>query len=170
MRIPKLIIALVGVVAGVTVVAAGPGGVQPASAAPTTALVKCQSMQSETDSVSAPILVSGCNRPRVTGGSGTSFAIGPAPFPLTWSTGKQTNYNCGGTPTPDCGGPPSGFPKPGRCAAPLIEFDFVGTIATTFGPWTKRFIGDTLVFDVCLTPSFGTEGLVPGTRFEILKP
>lgn len=170
MRLLKVVVALVAMPVTAICVGAGPIAVQTASAAVVTPLVKCGSMQSASDSVAAPIILSDCNRPRLTGGSGSNIAVGPAPYPITWTTGKDINYNCGGDPTPNCGGSPSSYPVPGRCPSGLREFDFVGTVATTSGAWTRRYIGDPLEFDVCLTPSFGVVEVVPGTHFMILRP
>jgi hypothetical protein len=167
MKLLRVVAALVGIAVGATVVAAGPLGVQTASAAPVHPVVRCRTMQSESNSLSALVELSGCNRPRITGGSGTNLLVGPGPYPITWKTRKETNIQCAGL----CGQPPSGFRTPSRCTNPLTrEYDWVGSVATVLGPWTKRFIGDTVAFDVCLTSSFGIDGLVPGTVFMILKP
>jgi len=166
-KLLRVVAALVGIAVGATVVAAGSLGVQTASAAPVHPVFKCRSMQSESNSLSAPIELGGCNRPRITGGSGTNLLVGLGPYPITWSTGKETNIQCAGI----CGEPPSGLRTPSRCTNPLTtEYDWVGSVATVLGPWTKRFIGDTVTFDVCLTSSGGSDGLVPGTVFMILKP
>lgn len=151
-------------------VATGPLEAQVASASVIVPLVKCGSMESEGSVLTVPAELSNCNRPRLTGGSGSNIQVGPGPYPINWATGKEIAFNCGGNPTPDCGGPPSSFPVSGRCPAGLTEFDFVGTVATTLGPWTKRYVGDPLLFDVCLTSGFGVAELVPGTDFMILKP
>jgi hypothetical protein len=161
MRLFRLVGAIAGVPLAATIVAAGPLATQSASATPT-ALVNCRSMQSETNSSSAPVNLSGCNRPRVTGGSGTWAPPGP----LTWSTGKETSFTIISETT---------F-GPGRCRGAPIELDAVGTIVSVSGPWTKRFLGDTVTFDVCLVPvgpdpvGVATEGLVPGTFFTISRP
>jgi hypothetical protein len=157
MRVLKLGAALAGVAVGATVVAAGPLAVQTASAAPTT-LVECRMMQSA--SVAAPVELSGCTRLRITGGSGTTNGFGIGPYPLTWSTGKITNFSTFS----------SSLPSPPRCPTPLVELDFVGTITQVVGPWTKRFLGAPVAFDVCLTNSFGIVELVPGTVFTMIVP
>lgn len=52
----------------------------------------------------------------------------------------------------------------------------MGTIVTVSGPWTKRFLGDTVTFDACVAPMgpdpnyFVTEALVPDTFFTITRP
>lgn len=158
-------VALIAVFA--TVVGLAPVAAQTASAAPVVPLVKCRSMQSESNSLVSPVELSGCNRPRVTGGLGTSFTVGPDPFPIAWATGKQTNYNC---PFRGCGTSPFIFQYPGRCPTSLMEFDAAGTIATVSGPWTRRFIGDTVTYDICVTRELGVDELVPGTAFMIIKP
>lgn len=161
MRLLRLVAAMAGMPLAATIVAAGPLAATSASAAPT-ALVKCQSMQSEAYSSSAPINLTGCSRPRVTGGSGT---WGP-PGPPTWSTGNETSFII----ISDT------FPRPSRCPGAPIEFDAVGTIVSVSGAWTKRFLGDTVTFDACLIPvgpdpgGVATEGLVPGTSFTITRP
>jgi hypothetical protein len=161
MRLFRLVVAIAGMPLAAILVAAGPLGTQSASATPT-ALVKCRSMQSETNSSSAPITLSGCDRPRVTGGTGTWAPPGP----LTWSTGKETKFTI--TSETSFG--------PGRCRSAPIEVDAVGTIVSVSGPWTKRFLGDTVTFDACLVPvgpdpvGVATEGLVPGTFFTISRP
>ncbi len=156
MKLLRLVATMVGLLVGAAILAAGLSGAQAGSAAPPH-VISCQSMQSESNSVFAPIALSGCRRLRTTGGSGTTFATGLGPYPITWSTGKQTNFNARS----------ASFPSPSRCAAPLMEFDFVGTIATVSGPWTKQFLGDAVAFDVCVTSGFVTIGLVPGTLFTI---
>jgi len=120
-------------------------------------LIICTAAQSEGSDYTAPILLSGCDKPRQTGGSGTSSALGPPPYPIVWMTGRQTNFDTTS----------QSFPSPSRCPAPLTEFDFVGTIASVQGPWTKHFLGDPVAFDECLTSSFAVVELVPGTVFTI---
>jgi hypothetical protein len=167
MKLLRVVVGLVGIALGATVLAAGPLGVQSASAAPVHPVVTCRSMQSVSNSLSALVDLSGCNHPRITGGSGTELLVGSGPYPITWSTGKEANTQCAGL----CGQPPSGFRTPSRCTNPVTrEYDWVGSVATASGPWTKRFIGDTVGFDVCLTSNFGIDGLVPGSVFMILKP
>lgn len=164
MRLLKPLVALVGVAVGWTVLAAGP---LPVSAAPLYE-IKCTTLQSESNSLSAPANLSGCNRPLLTGGAGTMLSlVGAGPYPILWSTGKELGLQC----AVSCGSPPSGFRSPSRCTIPSTqEYDWVGSVATRVGPWTKRFIGDTVMYDVCLTSSFGIDGLVPGTLFTIAGP
>jgi hypothetical protein len=157
MKLLRLVAALAGIPLAATIVAAGPLAVQTASAAPTT-LVKCRIMQSA--SFAAPVELSGCTRPRITGGSGTSNGSGSGPYPLTWSTGKITNFSTFS----------SSVPSPPRCPTPLSELDFVGTITHVVGPWTRRFLGAPVAFDVCLTNSLGIVELVPGTVFTMIVP
>ena len=169
MRPSKLFAALAVVVVGASVIAAGPLAVPAVALAARVPPINCQSVQSESDSFSAPVVVSGCNRrPLTTGGSGTFSLLGSGPYPITWSTGRETTIQCAGT----CGFPPSGFRTPSRCTNPLTtEYDWVGSVATiTFGVWTKRFIGDTVTFDACFTSSLAIDGLVPGTLFTITGP
>jgi hypothetical protein len=104
------------------------------------------------------VLLNDCRRPRTTGGSGVSNGFGPGPYPITWTTAKETNF---GTVS-------SNLLTPGRCPAQLFgELDFVGTVVKVQGPWTKQFLGETVTFDVCVTDHFSIVGLVPGTQFRI---
>ncbi len=145
-----------GLLAAVGSVLVSPLAAEPAQAAPAH-LISCQSMQSETDSATSPVLVSGCRRLRVTGGSGVSYGEGPGPYPVTWNTGKRFDFNATN----------SFLRSPSRCPESLAELDFVGVIVSSSGPWTKPFIGDTVAFDVCITHSLGTVELLPGTVFSI---
>ncbi len=156
---PKLLGAIGVALALASFLAAGPVASSPAFGFTPLPkhVIECSTMQSEAASVSAPILLSGCRRPRTTAGSGLSSALGPGPYPITWSTGKETNFSSRSI----------AFPAPSRCPAPQFEFDFVGTVATVQGPWTKQFLGEAVTFDVCLTNQFVTVGLVSGTMFEI---
>jgi hypothetical protein len=52
----------------------------------------------------------------------------------------------------------------------LVEADFVGVISKVLGPWTKRFIGSPIAFDVCLDAVGGIAELVPGTVFTMVVP
>jgi hypothetical protein len=156
-RLRRLVVAFVGVPLVATIGAGGPLAVQSASAGPVT-VVKCRSMQS--GSATSTVELSGCNRPLITGGSGTSNGFGTGPYPLTWLNGKITDFSTVS----------SSLPSPSRCPAPLFELDFVGTVSHVDGPWTKRFIGATLAFDVCLTDSLGITGLVPGAVFAMTVP
>jgi hypothetical protein len=129
--------------------------VQSAFAAPV-ALVKCRAMQS--DSLFSTIQLSSCNRPRITGGSGTTDGLGSGPFPLTWSSLKTMSYSAVSATTGSLT----------RCPdSTEPELDFLGTISSAVGPWTKRFIGATVSFDLCLNA--GIE-LVPGTAFTMSVP
>jgi len=124
-------------------------------------------MQSQSDDVSAPVELRACNHRLLTGGSGTMSLVGSAPFPIQWSTGKGFGLQCAVA----CGRPPSGFRTPSRCTIPQTrEYDWVGSVATNTGPRTKKFLGDAVTFDACLTSSFGIDGLVPGTFFTIAGP
>ena len=139
----------------------------PAASAAPAPHISCRSMQSESNSVDALVNLSGCNLPLFTGRTGTMSLIGPAPYPIHWSTGKVLGLQCAVA----CGQPPSGFRTPSRCTNPQTrEYDWVGSVATAVGPRTKKFIGDTVTFDVCLTASFGIDGLVTGTQFTITGP
>lgn len=126
-----------------------------ASAATRTHRIVCTSMQSESNRADAPIVMSGCSRPRITGGSGIS-SIATQPHPITWSTGKETNYN----------ETSATFPSPGRCSG-LTEVDVVGAVVTVSGSGTKQFLGETVRFDVCVTTASAIVELVPGTAFTI---
>jgi hypothetical protein len=165
-RVINFVMALATVPIAAMIAAVGPFGV-PAASAAVGPLVTCRSMQSQSSILTSPAILNDCNRPRFTGGSGTNNQAGPPPFPIVWASGKAIYFNCGGGA---CGGPPSSFPVPGRCPASLTEFDFVGTVTSTLGPWTKRYIGDPLEFDICLTSAFAVAELVPGTKFMILRP
>ena len=155
MRAPRLAVALTGVLIAAGMMTAGPPGDLPASASPVT-LVKCRVMQGP---LVGPVQLSACNRPRITGGSGITNGMGDGPYPLTWSSLKVTNYSLvssvsvGGTQT--------------RCLDGAPELDFVGAISSVSGPWTKRFLGAPVTFDICLTE--GIE-LVPGTEFVMTVP
>jgi hypothetical protein len=160
MNLLRLARTLLAIPVVATVMAGAPLAVPNASAAPLP-LVKCRSMYSETNSDGAPIIVSGCNRPGLTGRYRGGMWSGAQ---LSWSSGKETNF----TIISNSG--------PGRGRCPEIELDTVGTIVTVSGPWTKRFLGDTVTFDACLAPMgpdpgyVVTEGLVPGTFFSITRP
>ena len=119
-------------------------------------VILCRSMTS-TDLASS-VLLNDCRRPRTTGGSGVSEGFGPGPYPIVWTTGKETNF---GTVSSD-------LLTPGRCPPQLAgELDFVGIVVKVQGPWTKQFLGETVTFDVCVTDSLAIVGPVPGTVFRI---
>lgn len=155
MKALRLVVALAGVTLTAGTMAAGPFGDPLASASPTT-IVKCQVMQGP---LIGPIQLSGCNRPRITGGSGNTNGMGNGPYPLTWASLKVTNYSL--VSSVSVGGPQS------RCLDGATELDFVGAISSVSGPWTKRFLGAPVTFDICLTE--GIE-LVPGTEFVMTVP
>jgi hypothetical protein len=157
MRLRQLVVALAGIPLAATIGAAGPLAASSASAAPLT-VVKCRSMQS--GSANSTVELSGCNRPLITAGSGTSNGFGFGPYPLTWFSGKVTNFSTVS----------SSLPFPSRCPTSLLELDFVGTVSHIVGPWTKRFLGAPVAFDVCLTNSLGISELVPGTVFTMTVP
>jgi hypothetical protein len=157
MRLRRLVVVLAAVPLAATIVATVPLAGQSASAAPVT-LVKCRLMQSE--SANSTVELSTCNRPLITGGSGTSNGFGFGPYPLTWFNGKVTNFSTVS----------SSLPLPSRCPTSLLELDFVGTVSHVGGPWTKRFLGAPVAFDVCLTNSLGISELVPGTVFTMTVP
>jgi hypothetical protein len=95
----------------------------------------------------------------ITGGSGTQLSCTPSGIcPLTWSTGKQTNFSFSHSTQ-----------STNRCPAPLSEIDFVGTVASASGSGTKRFIGKPVAFDVCFAVQINVfiVELVPGTLFTI---
>ena len=157
MNLLKLVTVSVAVLLSAAVMAGVPLAVPSASAVPVP-IVKCQSLEPQTNSSSAPSVFSGCNRPGLTGGSGIWTTT------LTWSTGKETNFSATGTVF-----------VPGRCQDSQFEYDFRGIITTVSGRYTKRFLGDTATFDVCLVPMpTGSNpdavllvGLVPGAFFTI---
>jgi hypothetical protein len=155
MKLLRLAVALACIPVAATIVAAGPLGVQTASAAPKPP-IECQSMSESNPT--APFMVSGCNRRGITGGSGTlgSCPIGTLTC-LTWSTGSETNFTLS-----------ESSPSTNRCPAGLYENDFVGTVVSRSGYETKRLIGAPVAFDVC-TPSLIhlLVELVPGTLFTI---
>ena len=99
MNLLKIFTALAAILVGATVMASAPLAVSNASAAPVP-LIKCQSMQSVPNTSIAPIQLSGCNRPRVTGGSGTTNSLGPGP-PILWMTQKSMHFGTefGGFPS-----------------------------------------------------------------------
>ena len=153
----RLVVALAVTSFAAMIVATGPLAAQSASAAPTT-LVKCRSMQS--GDFASGVELSGCSRPRITGGSGTSNGFGPGPYPLMWFSGKVTDYSTVS----------SSLPLPSRCPPSLTELDFVGTVSHVVGHWTKRFLGTPVAFDVCLTNGLAIAELVPGTVFTMRVP
>jgi hypothetical protein len=157
MRLRRLVGVLAGVPFAWTMLATGPVAAHSASAAPVT-LVKCRMMQSV--SANSTVELSACNRPLITGGSGTSNGFGFGPYPLTWFNEKLTNFSTVS----------SSLTLPSRCPASLLELDFVGTVSHVGGPWTKRFLGAPMAFDVCLTDSLGISELVPGTVFTMTVP
>ena len=166
MRLLKPLTACAVAAVGFAVLASGPPTVASAAAAPVPQIT-CRSMQSESNSISAPAKLAGCNRSYLTGQAGTMLLVGSGPYPILWSSGKRLSLQCAAA----CGQPPSGFRKPSRCTIPQTrEFDWVGSVATSVGTSTRRFIGDTVTFDVCLTSSFGIDSLVPGTLFTIAEP
>jgi hypothetical protein len=131
----------------------------PRSASATTLprhVISCRSMTSS--GLASNVVLNDCRRPRTTGGVGVSNGFGLGPYPVTWMTGKETNFQTVS----------STLLYPGRCPAPLYgELDFVGTVVTVEGPWTKQFLGETITFDVCLNTDLAIVGLVPGTLFRI---
>jgi hypothetical protein len=151
MKLLKLVAALAGIPVAAAVMAVGPLGVHTASAAPKR-LIECRSMA---QSPSAPVEVSGCNRPGLTGGSGTQLSC-PVGVCLTWSTGKETNFSF-----------TRSAPSTSRCPVTLYEIDVVGTVASVSGSWTKRFIGQPVAFAFCATNRAQVIELVPGTVFTI---
>ena len=166
MKVLGIVAALVGIAVGSTVVAAGPLGVQTASAAPVHPVVRCRRCDpSRIASVRQRNWVAAIAR--TFRRSRNDVSCWPRPYPILWSTGRELALRSAVA----CGLPPSGFRTPSRCTIPQTrEYDWVGSVATSVGPWTKRFVGDTVTFDVCLTSSFGIDGLVPGTAFRIFKP
>jgi hypothetical protein len=155
MRFLKLVVSFASVPVAATMLAAGPVGMQPASAV-SRAAITCSSMSS---SPSGPVELSGCNRRHITGGSGTLLSCVPTGIcPLTWSTGKGTNITFSQT-----------TPSTNRCPAPLVEIDFTGTVANASGSGTKRFIGKPVAYDVCFAVQINVVlvELVPGTSFTI---
>ena len=158
MKFLRLIVLLACLPVVGTIVAVPPSGDQavwgptPAAAKP----IECRSMSS---SPSGPVVVSGCNHLGMTGGSGTQSSCDPTgTCPLIWSTGKETNFTIS-----------QSTPSISRCPFPLAEVDFVGQVVSTSGPWTKRFIGAPVAFDVCFAQQINVVlvELVPGTRFTI---
>jgi hypothetical protein len=113
-------------------------------------------MYSSAPYVAAPILLGGCDRPGLTGGSGTTYARGN-PSPITWATGKKTNFDVSTLTF-----------APSRCPASApTEADVVGAVVTVSGPGTKKLLGARVAFDACLTNFFVTIELVLGTEFTI---
>ena len=157
MRAGRLAVTFAAVALAATTLAVGPWAERSASAA-TTTVVKCRSMQS--GDLASGVELSGCNRPLITGGSGTSSGFGLGPYPLTWSNGKVTDFNTAS----------SSLPSPSRCPTPMPELDFVGSISRVAGPWTGRFLGAPVAFDVCLTDALAVAELVPGTVFTMVVP
>jgi hypothetical protein len=157
MKVLRFVVALAAIPLAATIVAAGPLEARSASAAPVT-LVKCRLMQS--NSLISTVELSDCNHPRITGGSGTTDGLGNGPYPLTWSSMKETNYSLVS----------SSSPSQSRCPNSAPELDFVGSISYVVGPWTKRFLGAPVAFDICLGGGDGAIELVPGTVFTMTVP
>jgi hypothetical protein len=143
----------------VTATAAGaPVDAHPSSAAPIPRppkAIQCQALSMSTPS--APMVVSGCNRRAITGGSGTLVGC-PVGICTSWATGKATNFTVSFT-----------TPATSRCAFPLAELDFVGSVVSTAGAGTKRLVGARVAFDACFAQQINVVlvELVPGTLFTI---
>jgi len=159
MNLLKSFTASIAIPIGAMALASTPLAVPNAFAGPGL-LVKCQSMQSVPNSSVAPVELGGCNRPQLTGGSGTSSGTGPGPYPIIWATQKSMDFVSSSSSPASIN----------RCPAPFIEFDFVGPITNVSGPWMKRYIGDIVAFDFCFDPNTGgVAELAPGTLFMIFK-
>jgi hypothetical protein len=105
---------------------------------------------------SSPIIVSGCNRGRITGGSGSLEGNGP--YTLTWESGDTFTFSKDSVVTP-----------PSRCPSGTAEVDFRGTVLTDSGFRAHRFIGKSVAYDACLSVGLTVivVELVPGTQFTI---
>ena len=107
--------------------------------------------------MSAPLVVSGCNRQGITGRSGTLLSC-PIGFCTSWATGKEINFSFSYS-----------GPSTSRCPFPLAELDVVGKVVSASGPGTKRLIGATVAYDACFAQQINVVlvELVPGTLFTI---
>ena len=105
---------------------------------------------------SSPIVVSGCDRLRITGGSG-SFE-GNGPYTLTWKSGNTFTFSKDSIAIP-----------PSRCPSGTAEVDFRGTILSGSGFRSHRFLGKTVAYDACVSVGLTVivEELVPDTDFTI---
>lgn len=158
MKPSRLVLVLACLVLALVIVAAVPSGGQPASAAPAPRPprpIECTSMSMTIPS--APIVISGCNRRGITGGSGSPDSC-PIGFCIGWSTGKETDVTL-----------TSSAPSTSRCAFPLGEVDFVGRAVAASGAGTKRLIGTAVSFDACFAEQINVllVELVPGTKFTM---
>jgi hypothetical protein len=105
---------------------------------------------------SSPILVSGCDRGRITGKNG-SFE-GNGPYTLTWVSGDTFTFSKDSVTTPTS-----------RCPSGSAEVDFRGTVLSGSGYRAHRFLGKTVAYDACLSVGLTVVvvELVPGTEFTI---
>ena len=105
---------------------------------------------------SSPVLVSGCDRRRITGGSGAFEGNGP--YTLTWASGDTFTFSKDSVTTPTS-----------RCPSGTAEVDFRGTVLSGSGFRAHRFLGKTVAYDACLSVGLTVivVELVPGTEFTI---
>lgn len=109
---------------------------------------------------SAPIVVSGCQRRMLTGGTGAIQGNGVnGQNVLTWRTGKSLTFSR------DSATPVS----PSPCPSGTAEVDFRGTVLSTSGRTTASFVGKKVAFDACLTVGLSVVvvELVPATTFTV---
>jgi hypothetical protein len=104
----------------------------------------------------SPVLISGCNRYKITGGHGSFDGNGP--YTLTWGSGSTFTFSKDSVATP-----------PSRCPSGTAEVDFRGTILSGSGFRTHRFINRVVAYDACVSVGLTVvvTGLVPGTEFTI---
>jgi len=118
--------------------------------------IVCQAMSGNQFS---PNVVSGCDRPGITGRSGTlkQCPTGTGTC-IAWATGKEIDFTFSFT-----------VPTTSRCGSGLVEVDVIGRARSASGAGTKRLVGTTVAYDACLTQQINVviEGLVPGTSFTI---
>ena len=108
----------------------------------------------------SPTLVTGCDRPRITGGSGDFQENGVnGNDVLTWATGKVFNVRRDSAISV----------SPSPCPSGTAEVDFRGTVLSTSGKGTFVFLGKKVSFDACLSVGLTivVVEIVPGTSFTV---
>jgi hypothetical protein len=104
-------------------------------------------------------MLTGCNRPLVTGGSGDfQGGNGNGIDVLTWATGKVFDVQGSSVTRAHT-----------TCPSGSAQVDFVGTVVSASGRWTPAFVHKTVSFDACLTIGLTivVVELAPGTSFRI---
>lgn len=108
----------------------------------------------------SPVLVTGCNRRGLTGGSGQIQGNGNnGDDVLTWRTGRLFTVQ-----TDSVTRVPSS-----PCPTGTAEVDYRGTVVGGSGRGTKPFLGKVLAFDACLSVGLTVVvvQLVPGTSLTV---